>query len=203
MNFFEFFERVKQRLWSQGSALLLIRPAGKALDESKRKPSCVEFRPVTEDNIFDCAAFEDANRYVPVYREFLSRDGYVHFGYLDGKCVFRHVIEAVDAFFWEECLVRQAEEGEKLHYIRYGFCSPQARGKGCHSQSLFFMAEKYSDFDLYAIVFPDNYASLKGFFRSGFEVQSLITVKHRFFRRVLMEKVLSPEEKAEYESACL
>lgn len=203
MNFFEIFERVKRRLWSQRSILLLVRPAGKTLDESKRKPSCVEFRPVTEDNIFDCGAFEDANRYVPIYRDFLSRDGYVHFGYLDGQCVFRHVIEAVDALFWEGYPFLRAEKGEKLHYVHYGFCSPKARGKGCHSESLFFMAEKCSNVDLYAMVLPDNYASLKGCFRAGFELQSLITVKHRFFRRMLLEQVLSSEEKAEYESACL
>ena len=73
MTVFEFCKALRRRIWSDSEILLLVRPAGKPLDDTKRKPCPGEIRAVTEKDLSDCAAFEDAARYVPVYREMLKR----------------------------------------------------------------------------------------------------------------------------------
>lgn len=52
----------------------------------------------------------------------------------------------------------------------------------------------FFDCTAYTLIEPQNKRSLVGAFRGGYEVRSLLTVKNRFFRRTLTEKVLSPEE---------
>ena len=198
MTVFEFCKALRRRIWSDSEILLLVRPAGKPLDDTRRKPCPGEIRAVTEKDLPDCAAFEDAARYVPVYREMLRRGDVVHFGYLNGRCVFRHCMQMSGEITFSSCGIRRL--GPHEGYVHYGFCAPQARGNGFHAESLYRFCHWEADFTVFAIVRENNSSSLKGCFRSGYEVRSLLTVKNRFFRRTLTEKVLSPEEARRYET---
>ena len=107
MTVSEFCKALRRRLWSDSKILLLVRPAGKPLDDTKRKPCPGEIRAVTEKDLSDCAAFEDAARYVPVYREMLKRGDLLHFGYLNGKCVYRHAAQCSGDITHDGCFVRR------------------------------------------------------------------------------------------------
>lgn len=192
MSLNTFFSRLANRLWSDHEMLLLVRPADKPLDEALHKPCAGEFRPVTEQNINDCAAFEDAARYVPVYREMLQRGDVVHFGYIDGQCVFRHCMQTSGSFTYEGCPVRTLATGEV--YTTYGFCAPAARGKGLLAESLYqFFLSHFHD-TAYTLVAPENVSSLRSCYRNGYEIRSRIVVKCRFLRRTLTETSLAPTE---------
>lgn len=52
--------RLRQSFWSTHSILLLTHPAGAPATPFPLKPCVGELRPVTEDDLPDCAAFEDA-----------------------------------------------------------------------------------------------------------------------------------------------
>lgn len=198
MTVFEFCKALRRRIWSDSEILLLVRPAGKPLDDTKRKPCPGEIRAVTEKDLSDCAAFEDAARYVPVYREMLKRGDLLHFGYLNGKCVYRHAAQCSGDITHDGCFVRRLQPHEI--YTHHSYCAPEARGNGFQPESLRQMFLTFFDCTAYTLIEPQNKRSLVGAFRGGYEVRSLLTVKNRFFRRTLTEKVLSPEEANLYDS---
>lgn len=192
----EFFCRLRHRLWSTSQTLLLLRPANAPLPEQTWKPCPGEFRDVTEENINDCGQFENAVHYVPIYREMLKQGDVVHFGYLNGKCVFRHCMQRSGSFYEDGCLVHTLGADEA--FIHYVFCSPNARGLGFHTEGTRRFCEQLLAHSFYTCVKPDNFPSLHGFFLSGFQPYSLLTVKNRFLFRRLHEHILTPEEIRKY-----
>lgn len=195
----EFFRLLRHRLWSTSQTLLLLRPANAPLPEQTWKPCPGEFRPVTEENIDDCGQFEDAAHYVPVYREMIQRGDFVHFGYLNGKCVYRHAAQCSGDVVWGGCFVRHLQSHEIHTYFSY--CAPDARGGGWQTESLRIMFETYPDCTAYTEIKKTNIPSLISCFRAGYRPYSVLTVKNRFLFRRLHEHVLTPEEARKY-SVC-
>lgn len=197
MKITAFLTRLRHRLWSTSTSLLLVRPAGTVvtIPEEKRCPG--ELRAVTEENLMDCAAFEDPAHYVPIYRSMLEKGDMILFGYLNGRCVFRHCMQLHGTFDFDGCVVRSLKENEA--YILFGYCAPEGRGNHFHLSSLVYMASTHITKTNYTIVKEDNIRSLKDCYRAGYEPYSLLTVKNRFFHRALAEQVLSPEERLRYQ----
>lgn len=192
----EFFRLLLHRLWSESETLLLVRPANTPLPERTWKPCPGEFRPVTEENINDCGQFEDAAHYVPVYREMIQQGDVVHFGYLNGKCVFRHCMQRGGTFYEDGCPVRTLGKNEV--YIHYVFCAPEARGLGLHTEGTRRFCEAFPSDTFFSCVKSDNASSLYGFFLSGYHPYSVLTVKNRFLFRHLHEHILAPDEIRKY-----
>ena len=195
MTWVQLMEAVKRRLWSNSESLLLVRPAGKLPDESKRKPCDGVFRPVTEKNIQDCGAFEDASVYVPIYREMLKAGDYVHFGYIQGKCAFRHCLKKSGSFDLGGGTTRTLSSGEV--YIHYGYCAPEHRGHGLHAESIYRFCMDHLNDTIYTLVKETNRSSLHGCARNGFEVKSRLFEKNRFFLRQLHEVPVGLKESEE------
>lgn len=196
MTFLEFCTAFCKRIWSERSILLLVRSANQKVDESRRKPCEGEFRPVTEKNIGDCAQFEDADTRVPVYREMLENGYMMRFGYLNGKCVFRHAAQCSGDVTFDGCTILTLGEHEISPC--YSYCAPEARGKGFHAESIYRMAQEFPDCTSYTMVLPTNKSSLKGYYRNGYEPLALLTVKKRFFKRQLLRKDFTCEEAKGY-----
>ena len=156
------YHRLRDGLWSTHSNLLPVRPAGDLPDETQRKYCKGTFVPVAEENIQDCAAFENPNHYVPVYRDMLQRGDYIHYGYVDGECVFRHCLQKSGQVTLQGCTVRTLSSQEA--YIHYGFCAPKARGLGFHAESIYRFCTAFPQLQLFALVREDNAASLRGCF---------------------------------------
>lgn len=186
--------KLKYRLWFTDSILLLTRPAGPPAEPSPRKPFAGEIRCVTEADLPDCAAFENPDRYVPIYRSMLKRGDLALFGYLDGRCVFRSFLQRSGPLAFQEHTVRELAAGKG--YVHYIFCAPDARRKGFHEAALREMCRICPDRTLYAEVKEGNIPSLRGFFRSGFAPAARLTAKNRFFRSMMAETPLSVEETA-------
>ena len=180
------------RIWSTDEALLLVRPAGTRPDPAKRKQCRGEFRPVTEENISDCGQIEDANQYVPIYREMLKKGDYVHYGYMDGHCVFRNCLMCSGSFDFRNIAVHELGPDER--YIHYGFCAPEFRGLGLHAESIYIFCTKNPDAVLYALVRENNTASLRSYERNGFLVKSRIKIINRLLFRRISEEAISKEE---------
>ena len=179
--------------WDTDTMLFLRRPAGKPLDEAKRKPCPGTFRPVTEENLLDCAVFEDAERYLPVYRSIMKRGHLLRFGYLDGRCVFRYAIQPRGKVLYTGNF--GVELGPNEMYIYHIYCLPEARGKGFHPESLWQLTEEFPDAAFYAMVKPGNRSSLRAFYRAGYEPYLTLSGKRRFFLRLgLKKELLTPEE---------
>ena len=193
----EFLTRLRHRLWSTSTSLLLVRPAGTVvtIPEEKRCPG--ELREVTEKNIMDCAAFEDPVHYVPLYRSMLEKGDVILFGYLNGRCVFRYCLQLHGAFDSDGCVVRVLN-GEEV-YVHYVYCAPEFRGHHFHLAALAYTASMYHKQQSYAVVKEDNIPSLKNFYRAGYEAYSLLTVKNRLLCRTLTERILSQEERLCYQ----
>lgn len=191
-----FFTRLRHRLWSTSTSLLMVQPAGTVvtIPEEKRCPG--ELRKVTEENIMDCSAFEDPAHYVPVYRAMLKQGDMVLFGYLNGRCVFRHCLQLHGSFDFDGCAVRLLSDTED--YVHYVYCAPEFRGNHFQLAALAYSASMYHSQRSYAVVKEDNMSSLKNFYRAGYEPYSLLTVKNRLFHRALTERVLSQEEQERY-----
>ena len=192
----EFFRLLRHRLWSTSQTLLLLRPANAPLLEQTWKSCPGEVRDATEDSVSDCAQFEDASHYVPIYREMIRRGDVVHFGYLNGKCVFRHCMQRSGSFYEDGCLVHTLGADEA--FTHYGYCAPEARGNSFHSESLRIFSVCNPKLNIFTAVKPDNYKSLIGVYRAGYLPYSLLTVKNRFLFRRLHEHVLTPEEIRKY-----
>lgn len=186
------YRRPRYRLWSTHSILLLVRPANAPVDPFPSKPCIGELRFVTEEDLPDCAAFEDPAHYVPVYREMLRRGDLVLFGYLDGTCVFRCCLQCGGPILYQGYTERELAANEA--YVHYVFCAPAARRKGFHKAALRYLRAACPGRVLYAQVMEDNIPSLRGFFRTGFRPYSRLTVKNRLFRSVLTEIPLAEEE---------
>ena len=196
MTVFEFCKALRRRIWSDSEILLLVRPAGKPLDDTKRKPCPGEFRMVTEENIQDCADFEDAVKYVPIYRGMLESGDYGQYGYLNGNCVYREWLQRTGDLVFDGCKVRALRENECIsHYV---FCAPDARGKGFQAASGAHLISLFPEKVFYTMVLPEKPVSLKNYLQNGYEIRSLLTVKNRFFRRTLMETPLSAEDVLAY-----
>lgn len=191
-----FFHLLKHRLWSTSEALLLVRPANKPLPPQTWKPCTIELRLATPETVQDCGDLEDASLYAPIYLQKLADGDILHFGYLNGKCVYRHAAQCQGDIFWDGVLVRHLTPKEIHTY--FSLCAPEARGHGVQTESLRQMFLMQFDCTAYTEVVPDNKASLVSCFRAGYEVHSLLTVKNRFLRRTLTEKRLTPQEASRY-----
>lgn len=197
----EFFRLLLHRLWSTDEILQLVRPANAPLPERTWKPCPGEFRPVTEENINDCGQFEDAAHYIPVYREMIQRGDFVHFGYLNGKCVYRHAAQCSGDVVWGGCFVRHLQSHE-IH-THFSYCAPDARGGGWQMESLRIMFETYPDCTAYTEVKKTNIPALISNFRVGYRPYSVLTVKNRLLHRSLTERKLSPEEISSFVSSVM
>lgn len=193
MNGFIFINRLQHRLWSTSTSLLLVRPAGTtvSIPEEKRCPG--ELREVTEENLIDCGAFEDAAHYVPTYRSMLEKGDLVLFGYLNRRCVFRFCIQLHGQISFDGCAVRFLNNTE--NYIHYVYCDQEFRGHHFHLAALAYTAATHHSQHSYAVVKEDNIPSLKSFYQAGYKPYSLLTVKNRFFHRTLTQHELTEEMK--------
>ena len=192
-------EKLGRHFWSTNSMMLLYRPAGKPLDKSLRKPCSGIFRIVTSEIVDDGTVLSETapNGDWPAYcRTLLERGDVVRYGYLDGKCVFRHALRrgGTLSLSGREYFQLGPEDG----YAHAGYCAPEARGMGLHAEDLWWAAETFPNMTLYAEVKPENAASLRGCFRASYEPVALIWVKHRFFLRSRVHRRdYTPEEARE------
>lgn len=190
----ELFEKLRRHFWSTNRMMLLRRPAGKPMDEGLHKPCTGELRAVTEETMGDGA---NLGRDWPEYcRELLDRGDLVRYGYLDGKCVFRHVLRygGTLPLSGREYFRLRPEDG----YTHAGYCAPEARGKGLHAEDLWQVCAMYPDMTLYTEVKPENAASLRGCYRAGYEPVAVVEVDYRFFfRSALRRRDYTPEEARE------
>lgn len=183
---------LKTSIWFTNSILLLVRPAGSPVDPFPSKSCAGELRLATEKDLPDCASFQNPAVYIPIFRKMLHRGDMVHFGYLDGKCVYRHVATSSENVCFDGHIVRRLGEREMMTY--YSFCDPIARGGGWMTESLRkFFCSRF-DCTFYSLVLENNYASLISSFRAGYCPCSRLTVKNRFFHSTLLETPLSNEE---------
>lgn len=195
MNLKSFLSRLKHRLWSESSILLLKRPAGTPLDENHCKPCPGEFRLACEENIGDCAAFEDATFFGPIYRKMLVQGDLVQFGYWHGKCVFRSCAQKSGPLIFDGCAIHHlAAEEATIHYV---FCAPEARGNAFHTRGVFQLLQHLLNKDVYAMVFLYKRNSLKGFLCNGFFPEARVKVKNRFLFRTCTSVPLTEKEKLE------
>lgn len=192
---------LKDRIWSTDSILLLIRPASISSEVHAQRPFLGTFRTVTEEQLSDCAAFEDPARYIPIYRDMLRRGDIVQFGYWEGKCVFRHCLMPSGSFSSGSHTVRTLGKNEA--YIHYAFCAPQVRGNHFHTESIRRFCSLYPNRTIYTMVKEEKPFSLRGYMQNGFIPHSRITVKNRFFRSALYEIPLSAQETAAIEHTAL
>lgn len=201
MGIKSFIKRLPHEIWSKNEILLLKRSAGMPLDYSKRKEFKGEIIEATEANLEDCGAFEDPKRYVPIYRGMIQNGDLVHFGYLKGRCVFRHAAKCSGDIIFDGALVKTINKNKEI-YIHYGYCAPKARGMGFHAESLFMFTNKFFDYDIYTLVKEENYSSLKGCFRVDYNPYMLIKLKHRFFSTKVEKIELNEEQKKRIIEAC-
>lgn len=183
------YQKLKYGFWSVDSILVLERPAGSPTSEFSHKHFEGEIRNVTGMELSDCAAFEDPEHYVPIYQNMLKRGDLVRFGYLKGKCVFRHCLMLSGSYKFGGHTLQTLAPNEA--YIHYVFCAPNARGKGFHEVSLHQLCCMYPKYSLYAQVKENNVPSLRGFFQNGFAVKSEFIIRRRFFHSSLHENVFS------------
>lgn len=186
------YHKLQRGVWSTGSGLLLARSIG--LPEPEERPFTGEIRAVTEADLPDCAVFEDAAHYIPVYRRALEKGDLVLFGYLNGVCVFRCCLQKSGSIAYREHIVRELTAGEA--YVHYVFCASWARRQGFHEAALRYLCAACPDRVLYAEVKENNIPSLRGFFRVGYRPYSRLTVKKRFFRSTLTEAIFTEAEAA-------
>lgn len=197
MNFTIVLKHIIHEIWSENSILMLKRNAYAALDYDKAAKwnSEISIVPVTDDNVYDCKEFEDPEHYVPIYKGMIDRGDFVQYGYLDGKCVFRHAIKCSGDITFENAVIKHIDN--KCVYSHYAYCAPQARGKGFLTKSLFLVAKKYFDHDIYMLVYEDNYSSLKSHFRTEYYPYKYLTVKNRMFKKKITIKDISDDVKME------
>lgn len=191
-TFQKVWSRFKNDLWSTDSILLLVRPANAPVAPFPSKPCIGELRLVTEDHLPDCAAFENAAVYVPIYQKMLRQGDLVHFGYLNGKCVYRHAAKTSGILVFSGHTVRCL--GEKELITHFSYCDPSARGGGWQTESLREFFRVRFDSTSYTLILEDNYSSLISCFRAGYQPYSRLTVKKRFFRSTLSETPLTEKE---------
>ena len=187
------WKQIKTGFWSTDSILLLIRPAGAPVDPFPSRPSAGKLRLVTEEDLPDCAAFEDPTVYVPIYREMLRQGDLIYFGYLNGKCVYRHVATSSQNVCFAGHIVHHLGEREMMTH--YSLCTPAARGGGWQTESLREFFHSRFDYTSYTLISEYNYASLISAFRAGYCPHSRLTVKKRiFFHSTLLDTPLSSAE---------
>lgn len=65
--------------------------------------------------------------------------------------------------------------------------------------ALAYSASIYHSQQSYVVVKEDNMSFLKSFYRAGYELYSLLTIKNRLFHRALTEWGLSQEVRLRYQ----
>lgn len=195
MTITEFLKLFKKRLWSQCSILLLVRPGGKPIPTDMQKPCTGELRWATDEMLDDCLSFQTPEQ-VAQLKAILKSGSRVHLGYIDGNCVYRHMLRFQGPVDFDGCIVYQLGPNEMI--TERSFCAPSARGHHFQQKSLFEMFKAYPERTSYTEIRAENPASLLGALRCGYEIRSLLTVKNRFFHRTLIQTPLSPEEAVRY-----
>lgn len=173
------------RLYSNSEILLLVRKPQESVKKEKDFPGV--FCIVSEDNIKDCLNFEDAS-FMAAYRNMLLKGDIGHYGYLNGKCVFRSWLQCSGDIKFEGCTVYRLKENE--YNSHFTFCAPEARGNGFQCESISQWIHMYPDGIFYSMVLPEKEISLNNYKRNGFKVCQLIRVENRLFQRRLKRKYL-------------
>lgn len=201
MSWKTFAKRLIHNCWSKNEILLLKREKNLKLEQSHFKECKGRIVYVTEDNISDCGAFENPEHYIPVYRKMISNGDYVHFGYLNDDCVFRHAAQCSGVLSYDGVSIKNLKKGLEV-YTHYAYCAPRARGMGFLPMSLQLFAEKFSKCDMYTMVNEDNISSLRGHFRVGYVPYMRIEVKNHFFTKRVRKQRITQEEATELVTQC-
>ena len=154
-----------------------------------------EFRPITLENLQDCLEFESQS-YIPVYKNMLAKGYDGHFGYIDGKCVYRAWVQHSGEIEFDGCMVMTL--GQDEWYSCYVYCAPTARGNGLHGASIADTVRNSQNGTGYTIVLPEKPWSMNNYLKNGFYPKLRFTVKNRFFRRTITKKELSAVEVSQY-----
>ncbi len=186
---------VWRRLWFEQTIMLLVRPEHAKVHSEWLEQCPGSFCTVSEMNLGDCLEIEDAH-YLALYQKMLMRGDYGQFGYLNGKCVYRAWLQRSGDIEFQGCSVLTLKEREG--YSCYDYCAPSARGNGFQAAGIARVIQKFPELTIYTLILPTKPWSLRNYLRNGFEPQSLITVKRRFFYKKLVNKTISLEERKRY-----
>lgn len=141
----------------------------------------VHFRIANDNDIYETSNFEDGKYYSKIYSKMLKNGDVIILGYLEGNCVFRLCIQMSGIVLFDGGKVYNLKKNEG--YIHYVFCAPEARGKGIHKSSLYYLKKQFPMYKFYTAVKQNNIPSLSAFKSQGFEINGSVFTLNILFTR--------------------
>lgn len=180
-----------RRLYYRNRVILVKRDAHTPVPEA-RAGNDLEFKRVDRQNIGDTAVFESA-AYKEIYTQMLEERQHGFFGYLNGVCVYRRWVKECDHVIFDGIYtMRLSAVGALFHY---DFCAPSVRGKGIHTEDICRLCKQFNTLDCYAMIAPDNSASMVGYLRCGFYKYLDVTVGYFLLIPYHIVREIPAEEK--------
>lgn len=151
---------IKIRLYANETIILY------SLKNYQPQTSVAMIKHATDKNINDILHFQP-QRYIEIFKNFLSLGDKGYFAYLQDKCIHRSWLKGNEQIVHPHwAYPYQLKENEV--FIHYCETAPEARGKNIYPHVLSNIIEEHQDKDILISVNDENIASKKGVEKVGF-----------------------------------
>jgi hypothetical protein len=159
---------LKKRLYTNETIVLY------SLKNYQIQTSVATIKHATNENLKDVLYFQP-QRYIDIFKNFLSLGDKGYFAYLQDKCIHRSWVKSNEQIVHPHwAYPYQLKENEV--FIHYCETAPEARGKNIYPHVLLNIIEEHQDKEILISVNDENLASKKGVEKGGFRERERVKV---------------------------
>jgi methionyl-tRNA formyltransferase len=137
-----------------------------SLENHQLQSSVATIKHATNDNLKDILYFQH-QRYLNVFKNFLSLGDQGYFAYLKDKCIHRSWVKLNEQIVYPHWATPYKLRKNEI-FIHYCETAPEARGKNIYPNVLGKIIKEHSNKDILISVNEENIASIKGVEKVGF-----------------------------------
>lgn len=145
-----------------------------SLKNYQSQTSVATIKHTTGDNIKDILHFQH-ERYINIFKDFLSLGDKGYFGYLQDKCIHRSWLKGNGQVIHPHWVYPYKLKENEV-FIHYCETAQEARGKNIYPYVLSNIIEEHQDKEILISVNDENIASKKGVEKVGFRERERVKV---------------------------
>ena len=169
MNFLKkTYNYIKSRLYINETIILY------SLKSYQSQTSVATIKHATNENLKDVLYFQP-QRYIDIFKNFLSLKDKGYFAYLQDKCIHRSWLKGNEQVVYPHWAYPYKLKENEV-FIHYCETAPKARGKNIYPHVLSNIIKEHQDKDILISVNDENIASKKGVEKVGFRERERVKV---------------------------
>ncbi|MCT7506067.1 hypothetical protein N5T62_08260 [Aliarcobacter cryaerophilus] len=144
------------------------------LKNHQQQTSVATIKHATNENLKDVLYFQP-QRYIDIFKNFLSLGDKGYFAYLQDKCIHRSWVKSNEQIVQPHWAYPYKLKENEV-FIHYCETAPEARGKNIYPHVLSNIIKEHQDKDILISVNDENIASKKGVEKVGFRERERVKV---------------------------